>query len=140
MGQIEGLMGVGILDPGTLSLKLSEECVVKTYKVIPPQEYPLNRQSGLRVVIQLQRGVIGGHKAIIMRPDYHETHPGWGHGTEYLELMGAVRFREVLGLDDGSTVEVEFDGHYAWWASATWVNVHCPRMCNTHFSQCFALF
>jgi CTP-dependent riboflavin kinase len=52
-----------------------------------------------------------------MRPDTHETIPGYGHGKNHLELMGRVRFREVLGLQDGDPVKLEIAGDDAWWDS-----------------------
>jgi FKBP-type peptidyl-prolyl cis-trans isomerase 2 len=47
-----------------------------------------------------------------MRPDTHER--GMFHGPNHLELIGAVRFRQVLGLQDESAVDVEVEGDDAW--------------------------
>jgi hypothetical protein len=52
-----------------------------------------------------------------MRPDKHETIRGYGHGKNHLEVMGRIRFREALGLQDGDTVNLEIEGDDAWWNS-----------------------
>jgi hypothetical protein len=51
-----------------------------------------------------------------MRPDTHEM--GFAHGAKHLELMGAVKFRDALGLQDSSAVDIEVEGNDAWWAAA----------------------
>jgi hypothetical protein len=33
--------------------------------------------------------------------------------------MGAVKFRDALGLQDNSTIDVEIQGDDAWWMAAT---------------------
>jgi len=53
-----------------------------------------------------------------MRLDTHET-LGWGNGIQCLELMGAEKFRDTLGLTNDSVVDVEVEGDDAWWASGT---------------------
>jgi CTP-dependent riboflavin kinase len=106
------------LVPGTLNLHIPNDYIVTADALIQPEEYPLNRISGARETIKLQRCVVRGRRAIIMRPDTHETF-GWGHGTKHLELMGAVNFRDEFGLTDGATLEVEVDGDDGWWATAT---------------------
>jgi hypothetical protein len=42
-----------------------------------------------------------------MRPDTHEPVPGYGHEKNHLELMGRMRFREALRLQDGDAVNVK---------------------------------
>src|SRR5262249_42030427 len=113
---IELRLGMASLVEGTLNVQLVEEYVVIPTSSILPHEYPLNRSSGLNETIKLQRCVIRNHKAIIMRPDTHER--GMFHGPKHLELIGAVNFRRVLGLGDGSLVDVEVEGDDAWWAAA----------------------
>jgi hypothetical protein len=37
---------------------------------------------------------------------------------KHLELIGAVKFRQVLGLEDESAVDVEVEGDDSWRAAA----------------------
>jgi CTP-dependent riboflavin kinase len=106
MHLIEERMGLSGLVDGTLNVRIAEEYIVKGDSVISREE------CGLGEAIKLKRCVIFGRKAIIMRPEKHETIPGFGHGKTCLELMGCVHFRDTFGLADGShvTVEVEGDG------------------------------
>jgi CTP-dependent riboflavin kinase len=101
---------------GTLNVQIPESYFVIPTRSILPHEYPLNIATGLNETIKLQRCIIGGHKAIIMRPDAHER--GMFHGPIQLELIGAVKFRQVLGLEDESAVDVEVEGDDCWWAAA----------------------
>jgi CTP-dependent riboflavin kinase len=117
MHLIEARMGVRGLLEGTLNLQITEEYIVTPEAVIAVSEYPLNRTSGLEETIKLARCVIAGRKAIIMRPDTHET--GLFHGPAHLELMGNVNFRQTLGLNDGSSVIVEVEGDEDWWQKAS---------------------
>jgi CTP-dependent riboflavin kinase len=113
---IESRMGMAKLEDGTLNVQISENYIIIPTASILPHEYPLNRATGLHETVKLQRCVIGGHKAIIMRPDTHERE--MFHGTKYLELIGAVKFRQVLVLKDESAVDVEVEGDDSWWAAA----------------------
>jgi CTP-dependent riboflavin kinase len=113
---IELRMGMAKLVEGTLNVQILETYVVMPTTSILPHEYPLNLTTGLNETIKLQRCVIGGHKAVIMRPDTHER--GMFHGPKHLELIGTVKFRQVLGLEDESAVDVEVEGDDAWWAAA----------------------
>jgi CTP-dependent riboflavin kinase len=101
---IESRMGMASLVEGTLNVQIPESYMVIPTTSILPHEYPLNCSTGLNETIKLQRCVIRGHKAIIMRPDTHER--GMFHGPKHLELIGAVKFRQVLGLEDESAVDV----------------------------------
>jgi CTP-dependent riboflavin kinase len=116
LGLIESRMGMVNLVEGTLNVRILEDYLVIPATSILPHEYPLNRFTGLNETIKLQRCVIAGHKAIIMRPDTHER--GMFHGPKHLELIGAVKFRQVLGLEDESAVDVEVEGDDSWWAVA----------------------
>jgi CTP-dependent riboflavin kinase len=111
MHLIEGRMGLIDLVPGTLNVCIPENYIVTACAVITPDEY------GFDETVKLQRCLVEGHKAVIMRPDTHERIPGYGHGKNHLELMGRVNFREVLGLYDGKPVRVEVEGDDAWWNS-----------------------
>jgi CTP-dependent riboflavin kinase len=113
---IESRMGTTNLVEGTLNVRILEDYFVIPTTSIQPHEYPLNIATELNETIKLQRCVIGGHKAIIMRPDTHER--GMFHGPQHLELIGAVKFRQVLGLEDESAVDVEVEGDDSWWAAA----------------------
>jgi CTP-dependent riboflavin kinase len=120
MGLIESRMGLASLVAGTLNVRISEEYIVCPHAIISPEEYPLNKVHGTNEMIKLQRCLIRGHKAVIMRPDTHET-LGWARGKKGLELMGTVNFRDALGIpiDSVVEVEVEVEGDDAWWASGT---------------------
>ena len=109
-------MGMAGLVEGTLNIQIPESYLVIPTTSILPHEYPLNLTSGLNETIKLQRCVIGNHKAIIMQPDTHER--GMFHGPKQIELIGTVKFRQVLGLKDGSAVDVQVEGDDAWWAAA----------------------
>jgi len=99
------------LVPGTLNVWIPEDYIVIARAVITPDEYRLNE------TVKLQRCLVNGYKAVIMRPDTHETIPGYGHGRNHFELVGRVRFRDALRLDDGDRVDLEVEGDDAWWDS-----------------------
>jgi CTP-dependent riboflavin kinase len=111
---IESRIGLPRLVPGTLNVSLSEDYMVPADALILPQEYPFNRQSNLGETIKLQRCLVSGYKAVIVRPDSHEIGAGQFHGKAYLELMGQIHFRTVLGLKDGSVVEVQVEVQDFW--------------------------
>ena len=113
---IESRMGMTNLVEGTLNVQILENYIVVPDASILPHEYPLNLSTGLDETIKLQRCVIANHKAIIMRPDTHER--GMFHGPKHLELIGTVKFRWAIGLEDGSGVDVEVEGDDPWWAAA----------------------
>jgi len=119
MPLIEARTGLANLVPGTLNVHIPEEYVVLADALILPQEYPYNRQSGLGETIKLQRCLVAGHQALIVRPDSHELGAGQFHGKAYLELMAQIHFRTALGLTDGSKVEIQIGGDHFWWSSAT---------------------
>ena len=106
---IESRIGLPSLVPGTLNVSLPEEYIVPADALILPHEYPFNKQSNLGETIKLQRCLVSGYKAIIVRPDSHEIGAGQFHGKAYLELMGQIHFRTALGLKDGSLVEVQVE-------------------------------
>ncbi|MGH9740983.1 MAG: DUF120 domain-containing protein [Candidatus Acidiferrum sp.] len=116
---IEARIGLPNLVPGTLNVSLPEDYVVLADALIHPDEYPYNRQSGLRETIKLQRCLVANYKAVVVRPDSHELGSGQFHGKAYLELMGQIHFRESLGLTDGSVIEVQVEGDDAWSRSGT---------------------
>lgn len=116
MKDIESRMGLANLVEGTLNVRIPVDYIVRHDALIPAEEYRHNKGRDVQETIKLQRCLISGRKAIIVRPDTHET-IGWGHGTSCLEIMGSVNFRVTLGLSKGSVVEVEVEGDDAWWAS-----------------------
>jgi len=61
---------------------------VRADALVYPDEYPLNKVSGLQETIKFQRCLVAGHKGLIMRPDSHEFGDGQFHGKKHLELMG----------------------------------------------------
>jgi CTP-dependent riboflavin kinase len=111
---IETRIGISNLVPGTLNVSIPEEYIVSAHALIRPHEYPYNRQSHLGETIKLQRCLVAGYKAIIVRPDSHELGAGQFHGKACLELMGQIHFRSALGLADGSVIEVLVEGEGDW--------------------------
>ena len=112
MHLIEKRMGLSGLEKGTLNVEIGEEYIVQPDAVISVEEY------GFGEAIKLKRCVTFGRKAIIMRPEKHETVPNFGHGKTCLEVMSCVNFRETFGLGNGSSVTVEVEGDEQWWAAA----------------------
>lgn len=117
MALIESRIGLPNLVPGTLNVSIPEEYIVPADALILPEEYPYNKQSNLGETIKLQRCLVAGYKGLVVRPDSHELGAGQFHGKAYLELMGQVHFRDVLGLTDGSTVAIQVEGDDLWWRS-----------------------
>ena len=117
MALIAARTGLADLVPGTLNVTLPEDYIVPAGAVILPREYPFNKQSNLGETIKLQRCLVSGYRAILVRPDSHEIGAGQFHGKAYLELMGQIHFRSALGLQDGSIVEVQIEGGDLWWLS-----------------------
>jgi len=112
MHLIEARMGLTNLESGTLNVRIQEEYIVIPNATISPQEYVHDE------TIKLQRCLISGYKAIIMRPDTHETPPyDYGHGIKHLELMSPYHLKDTLNLTVGDEVEVEVEGDDAWWNS-----------------------
>jgi len=114
---IEARTGLTNLAPGTLNVKICEEYIVQSDAVINPDEYPFNRETNLGETIKIQRCLVAGYKALIIRPDSHEIGAGRFHGKSYLELMGQKHFRTVLALADETVVEVQVEGDADWWRS-----------------------
>lgn len=117
MSLIASRISLPNLVPGTLNVHIPEEYIVPADAVLLPEEYPYNRRSGLGETIKLQRCLVAGYKALIVRPDSHELGAGQFHGRTYLELMGQIHFRTTLRLTDGSVVEVQVEGDDLWWNS-----------------------
>jgi CTP-dependent riboflavin kinase len=107
---IQARMEFASLEPGTLNLRLREDYIVEPRQLITAEEYGGE-------ALKLKRCLICGRKAIIVRPEKHETVPGYGHGKAYLEIMSAVHLRSGLKLKDGQEIEVEVDGDDSWWKS-----------------------
>ena len=111
MHLIEARMGLKALVPGTLNIRIDQDYIVLPDASISPREYGFNE------TVKLQRCIISGRKAIIMRPDSHETRPNCGHGKDHLELMNPLYLRTELNLRDGDRVTVEVEGGEDWWAA-----------------------
>jgi CTP-dependent riboflavin kinase len=107
---IEARTGFAHLESGTLNLRLREDYIVEPEQLITPEEYGGE-------ALKLKRCLIGGRKALIVRPEKHETVLGYGHGKAYLEIMSAVHLRTALKLSNGDVVEVQIDGDEHWWES-----------------------
>lgn len=109
MGLVEERTGLHSLRSGTLNLRLPA-----AYIVIPDAQITRSEYNRIEY-IKLQRCRVGGVRAIIMRPDTHES--GLAHGPAHLELLAAVNLREHLDLRDGDSVQVEVEGDDAWWSA-----------------------
>lgn len=96
---------------GTLNLSLQAPYIVLADAVITGQEYFSGE------TIKLQRCLIRGIRALIMRPDTHEGTPPFGHGPAHLELLSEYHLTSELGLSAGSIIDVEVEGDEAWWRS-----------------------
>jgi CTP-dependent riboflavin kinase len=110
MDLIKARMGFATLEPGTLNLRLQEDYIVEPEQLITADEYGGE-------ALKLKRCLIGGRKALIVRPEKHETVPGYGHGKAYLEIMCPVHLRSTLEMSNGDPVEVQVDGDHDWWES-----------------------
>ena len=101
--------GLPSVVPGTLNIVLAGSYVVEPDAEITAAEY--NQIE----VIKLQRCILRGVRAVIMRPDSHELTP---RGIGRLELMSHYKLRTHLKLDDNEEVEVEIGGDRDWWDGA----------------------
>ena len=111
MHLIEARTGLKDLVPGTLNIRIDQDYIVIADASISPLEY------GYDETVKLQRCIISGLKAIIMRPDTHETKPNYGHGKDHLKLMSPFHLRTELNLKDGDRVTVEVEGGEDWWGA-----------------------
>jgi len=120
MRLIENKMGLTNLVEGTLNVLIPEDYIVREDAIIPPDKDPYNRVHDTNETIKLQRCLIRGRKAVIMRPDSHEVGDE-NPGRKRLELIGAVKFRVKFGIPIDSVVdvdvEIEVEGDDAWWES-----------------------
>ena len=103
--------GLRSLVKGTLNLSLKAPYIVMADAVITGKEYFSGE------TIKLQRCLVRGIRALIMRPDTHENTPPFGHGPAHLELLSEYHLTSELGLSPGSIVDVEVEGDEAWWQS-----------------------
>jgi CTP-dependent riboflavin kinase len=101
--------GLHSLEKGTLNIILEAPYIVTPVATITAAEY-----NGTET-IKLQRCVIRGLRAIIMRPDTHELPPT--NGLQ-LELLSEHHLRSTLNLVDGDPIDVEVEGEERWWAAA----------------------
>lgn len=103
--------GLRSLVKGTLNLWLPAPYIVLADAVITGQEYFSGE------TIKLQRCIVRGIRALIMRPNTHEHTPPYGHGPAHLELLSEYHLTNELGLSSGSVIDVEVEGDEAWWRS-----------------------
>lgn len=99
--------GFATLAPGTLNIRLGAPYYFEPDAEISHAEYGYER-------LKLQRCCLRGLRAVILRPETHES--GNGHGASYLELLGEVPFRAALGLHDDDLVDVVTGHDLACWA------------------------
>lgn len=104
--------GFQTLVKGTLNLALEEPYIVTADARLTGDEYFSGE------TIKLQRCVVDGLRALIMRPETHETIPGYGHGPAHIELMSHHHLTSTLALAPGAQVDVEVEGDAAWWIAA----------------------
>lgn len=107
MALIEHRIGLGPLVRGTLNLALPEPYIVVPDARVERHEYNHHEY------IKLQRCRISSVRAVILRPNTHES--GYGHGPAHLEVLSTLNFREQFGLKTGHAIRVEVEGDEAWW-------------------------
>ncbi|MGH8546699.1 MAG: hypothetical protein ACREX3_24405 [Gammaproteobacteria bacterium] len=99
--------GLPSVQRGTLNIYgLAEPYIVQADTEIAAAEYNGTES------IKLQRCIIRGIRAVIMRPDSHELTP---RGLARLELMSQYHLRTHLDLKDDEDVKVEIEGDQDWW-------------------------
>src|SRR5262249_618633 len=103
--------GLPDLVPGTLNVPLDAPFLVSPDALISPEEYNGTHS------IKLQRCLIRGVRAVIMRPHTHELPRPWGHGPAHLELMSHKHLRRHLGLEDNEAIDVDIGGDLEWWSA-----------------------
>ena len=103
--------GLRSLVKGTLNLSLEAPYIVTADATITGKEYFFGE------TIKLQRCLVRGIRAVIMRPDTHEGTPPFGHGPAHLELLSEYHLTSELRLSPGSIIDVEVEGDEAWWQS-----------------------
>jgi CTP-dependent riboflavin kinase len=97
---------------GTLNVRLTDEYFVTTPDaLITASEYFIGEE------IKLQRCIVRGLRALIVRPEPQERIPGYGHGPAHIELMSPYHLRSTLQLSDGDVLHVEVEGVEDWWAT-----------------------
>jgi CTP-dependent riboflavin kinase len=100
--------GLPSLIPGTLNVGLEYQFIVLPDATISAKEYNDHE------VIKLQRCVVRGVRAVIMRPHTHELSPPGGHGPKHLELLSHRHLRDYLRLSDNETLAIEVGGDLSW--------------------------
>jgi CTP-dependent riboflavin kinase len=118
MSLIEARMSVSPLVPGTLNLSITTPYILQTDGKIEKDEY--NQFE----FIKLQRCRIASLRAIILRPNSHESSFVYGpsphdkkfvYGPMQLEILSTVNLREFLQVTDGDLVTVQVEGDECWW-------------------------
>jgi CTP-dependent riboflavin kinase len=105
-------MGLGLLFPGTLNVRLDADYQMQNEIVLARAE--VNNVDELF----LQRCRVGGIRSVLVRPYRDQPVPGWASNPpNILEIMSERRLRDALELDTGSVVEIEVEGDDAWWFS-----------------------
>lgn len=104
--------GLPLLVPGTLNVAIEHRYIVAGDAEISAREY-----NGFET-IKLQRCVVRGVRAVIMRPHTHELDPPAGHGPKHLELLSHRHLRDRLELGDREALEIEVCGDASWWNAA----------------------
>jgi CTP-dependent riboflavin kinase len=102
-------MGIPSVVTGTLNVRIDRSYLVKPNGALSARVY-----YGSEVILR-QRVGICGVAAVIMRPHTHQLSEDFGHGTNQLELMAAVRLRDPFGLQDGQEVGIELERDDVWW-------------------------
>jgi CTP-dependent riboflavin kinase len=108
-GLIRQRTGLRTLVPGTLNLRLGLPYRFHPDAEITHEEYGYER-------LKLQRCCVQGHRAVILRPETHES--GNGHGDAHIELLAEVHLRSALGLHDDDILDVTVGHDLPCWAPA----------------------
>lgn len=107
-GLICARTGLRTLAPGTLNLRLGAPYRFESDAEIGHAEYGYER-------LKLQRCCVLGHRAVILRPESHES--GNGHGDAHVELLAEVHLRSALGLHDDDILDITVGPDLHCWAA-----------------------
>lgn len=107
-GLIRERTGLRTLAPGTLNLRLGAPYWFDPDAEIGHAEYGYER-------LKLLRCCVLGYRAVILRPESHES--GNGHGAAHLELLAEVHLRSALGLHDDDILDVTVGPDLQCWAA-----------------------
>jgi CTP-dependent riboflavin kinase len=107
---VANLLRVSGIAHGTLNVEIAQEYAVLDDGVYDV-ELPDSDYNG-REHVKVKRCMVNGFPCAIVRPADHFVVEKF---RRRIEVMSSVRLRDRLGLSDGSTVIVQFQGNQSWW-------------------------